>query len=183
MSLERYKPKSPGRHHFKKGDPKPPGSGRKKGQHNQVAILMNTAWRKAAMVIGTPEPIVKKRRIKVKGVAVIQEVTIGYRTTGDGTEQDLIDYLVWLGLNHPTTFAQGLMRQIPKEIHVDGEIEHQHTVADRFKDVDLSTLSPEELQAAIKEALALTRPLPEKKRLGPPVLDNETGEEVEDEAA
>lgn len=92
----RVKVKAQGR--FKKGDPRPPGAGRRPGSPNRTTVLVKHAILNAGMYAGYP---------------IWDKQTKRWRQTGD---QELTGYLTWLSLTHPSAYASLLGRVLPLQI-------------------------------------------------------------------
>jgi hypothetical protein len=94
-----------GPHRFKKGTPKPPGSGRKRGQQNRITIALRDAVVEAAEILGD------KRWSKD---------TKHYSVAGPG---GVLGYMLFLGRFHEPIFGQLLKQVLPH--HVVGSMMHR----------------------------------------------------------
>jgi hypothetical protein len=158
--VERYKPnvalrdgRTPG---FKKGNTY--GKGRKKGIPNRVSGLVKDWLAGASGELGFLEPVWRMapnpRNTADRRYPDIKVEVIGWRP-GEGGGQG---FLVWLGCNHPTAFAQLLGRVMPLQINATATIEQ--TVTTKFSDADISGMSLTEKLAAFRELIGMTRALP-----------------------
>jgi hypothetical protein len=96
-SAQKAGPKKTG-HRFKKGDPRPKGSGRKRGQQNRITVALRDAVITAAELLG--EKLYEKK-------------TGAYTRRGKG---GLIGYCVHLGKHHDAVFATLLGKVLPMHV-------------------------------------------------------------------
>ena len=164
--VERYRPqtKSSRSHLFPKGK-QPEGGGRKKGMVNKIPALIKDAIVMAGQQLGYPEPIYAPKLkagepIIKDGKPILTTTIVGYKGTGvDG----LVGYVKWLGLNYPPAYAGLLAKVLPLQVHTTATVEH--SVTSRFSNLDTSKMSLAELNAAFREVVALSKPLPSKPKL------------------
>lgn len=148
---ERYIPQEKRKGTFQKGDPRIK-RGRTPGVPNKLSADLKKALEGSACLVGGLVPIIHKKKI------------VGWKPTGKG---GLEAYLCWLAVYEPRTYAALWARAMPYQIsaQVKHEHDHQHTVTTRFAGVDPTKLTPTELQAALREAISLTKPLPAPMKL------------------
>lgn len=180
--VERYKPKkwTPVRK-FVKGEPRPANSGRTKGIPNKRTALIKDSALGAGAKLGLPEPIYRYHnevhKVEVKEgrktktvnrkVRVRSDEVIGWKHTGKG---GLEGYLIWLGLNHPASYATLLGRILPMQVNIKADV--TETVVTKFANVDFSTMTLDQKMATMGDILNLTKP--RQKALPAPQAQNQT---------
>jgi hypothetical protein len=115
------------------------GRGRVKGTPNRISRSVKDAVLSAAATLGHLEPVYKRRR------------QIGWKPGTGGMQ----GYLIWLGLQYPSAFAQLLAKLLPMQIKA--QIDEQLTVSERFTQTELEGMTLPEKMKAMHEMLSLTR--------------------------
>lgn len=115
---------------FQKGQPRPPGAGRKPGQVGLRAQIINEAAVEAAERLGFI------REVETVGADGKPKVQLQYEG-----EDGMVGYMMWLGLHHPASFAAILGRIPPREFNAK--------IQTTFQDIPYRTA--EEVEAEMKQ--------------------------------
>jgi hypothetical protein len=158
---------------FKKGMPRAPEAGRKKGVQNKRTRLIKDAITGAGEKLGMLEPIYRYREerrttgrgrnTEVKYVRVKTDEIIGWKPTGRGGTEG---YLIWLGCNHPQAYATLIARVLP--LQINAKVSTPETIPTKFDKVDIKSMTLAEKMAAMSDMLSMTQPLPDTKALPAP---------------
>lgn len=161
--VERYRIRKAPSTAFKKGM-RTPGAGRVAGVPNKRTKFLKDAISGAAEQLGMLKPVYRKT---FNGRPT--DVVIGWEPSGKGGTQG---YLVWLGCHYPQAYTQLLSRILP--LQINAQVKSEMTVTGKFADMDFSKLTLPEKNAALREMISLTKPLPEKpKELAAPNPDQQ----------
>lgn len=154
---------------FKKGNKF--AKGRPKGTPNRIPGLIKDWIAGASEELGFLQPIWRTRpdprNSKKKKYPDIKIDIVGWEP-GEGGGQA---FLVWLGCNHPTAFAQLMGRVMPYQINSTRTVEH--TVASKFSDADIGRMSLTEKLAAFKDMIGMTRVMPPPENNRPRMIEGE----------
>jgi hypothetical protein len=114
---------------FKKGDPRPEGAGRKKGQINRVTRELKDAIMSAAAIVGH---IRYEEKENAKGQRYLVRVVDGL----DGLE----GYMKFLAIEHPSSFTSLLRAVLP--YHISGTLKAE---------LNMPYRSTEEVREALRD--------------------------------
>lgn len=143
---------------FKKGDPRPPNAGRRKGSVNKNTALIKDAIALGLDKLGELAAVYATREVRLPNGRMGRETTdriLGWRATGKG---GATGYMIWLGRNHPNAFATLIGKTIPLQVNATATIDA--TVTSKFSEVDLKNMTLAEKLALQRDMIGLTRRLP-----------------------